>query len=83
MYYILLGYSPLENDLVREFIGFRISAFFCQLFRGMDPRSIFIYGGWDLYESDPNVCCRLAIPIVIPKVLVKSTLQSVNDAITA
>ncbi len=56
MCYILLRYSPLENDLVREFVGFWEFAFSCQLFCGMDPGSIFIYGGWDLYESDPNVC---------------------------
>jgi hypothetical protein len=43
----------------------------------MDSGRCLLYGGWDLNESDPNICCRLAILIV----LVKSTLDRIDDAI--
>jgi hypothetical protein len=42
----------------------------------MDSGRYLIYGGWDLNESDPSICWRLAILIV----LVKSTLDRIDDA---
>lgn len=61
-------------------MGFRGFACLCQLLRGIysSSGSIIDGGGWDPDKSDPNLCRRLAI-----RVLIKSTLQRVDDAIAS